>query len=77
MHPENLEAGTLFGMCHGFKVCTGACYLGGYIRDYKSKHNSLKECRAMWDTNVITVSETTEKFTQESYAAVVCAIQSE
>ena len=27
----------MFGSCHGFKVCTGTCYLGGYIRGVESK----------------------------------------
>ena len=33
VRPENLEAGKLLGARHKFKVCTCACYLGGYIRD--------------------------------------------
>ena len=31
MHPDNLEARKYFGKNHGFKVCTGARYLGVYI----------------------------------------------
>ena len=34
MNPNNIEAGGLFGQCSGFKVCMGAHYLGGYIRDH-------------------------------------------
>ena len=37
VRPENIEAGKVFGSCHGFKVCTGTCYLGGYIRGVESK----------------------------------------
>ena len=29
--PENIKAGKLFGACHGFRVCTGASYLGGTL----------------------------------------------
>ena len=36
---ENVEAGKLFGRRHGFKVCTGAHYLGGYIGDDESKRD--------------------------------------
>ena len=36
---DNIEAGKEFGARHGFKVCTGARYLGGYIGDDKSKSN--------------------------------------
>ena len=43
VHPINLESGGLFGQCHGFKVCTGARYLGGYIQDDKSKVDWLKK----------------------------------
>ena len=31
-----------FGLRHGFKVCTGARYLGGFIGDNVSKHKCLK-----------------------------------
>ena len=31
MHPENPEAGELFGAHHGFTVCTVSHYIGGYI----------------------------------------------
>ena len=33
VHPKNIEAGELFGQCHGFKVCTAAHFIGGYISD--------------------------------------------
>ena len=33
IRPENIEAVKFFRARHGFKVCTGARYLGGYIRD--------------------------------------------
>ena len=36
VRPENLEAGKVFRARHGFRVCTGARYLGGYIGDKES-----------------------------------------
>ena len=41
--PDNIEAGKVFVARHGFKVCTGARYLGGYILDDESKHDWLKQ----------------------------------
>ena len=38
---KNIEARKLFRVRHGFRVCTGACYIGGYIGDDESKHNWL------------------------------------
>ena len=32
-HPDNLQAGISFGNDYGFKICTGARYLGGFIWD--------------------------------------------
>ena len=43
VRPENLEAGKLFGAHHGFRVCTGARYLGGYIGGNESKHDWSRE----------------------------------
>ena len=43
IHLNNIEAGKLSGLRHGFKACTGACYLGGYIMDDKSKPDWTKE----------------------------------
>ena len=31
IHPDNLAAGKEFGLRHRFKVCTGMCYLGGFM----------------------------------------------
>ena len=42
MHPDNLTAGKYFGLCHVFKVCTGACYLGGFIGFDEFKRDWLK-----------------------------------
>ena len=58
MHPENIDTGKEFGACHGFKVCTGACYLGGYIRDDKYKSNWMRERKLTWENNINTISKT-------------------
>ena len=75
--PENLEAGKVFGARHGFRVCTGARHLGGYIGDDKSKRGWLRERTMTWEKNINTISKTAGKYPQESYATVVCAIQLE
>ena len=36
VQPENFESGKVFGARHGFKVCTGTNYIGGYIGDDNS-----------------------------------------
>ena len=69
-------AGKLFGRRHGFKVCTSAPYLGGYIRDDRFKRNCLREHTLTWEKNISMIRKTAGKYTQESYAAVVRAIQS-
>ena len=33
VRPDNIEAGKVFRARRGFRVCTGARYLGGYIGD--------------------------------------------
>ena len=77
LHLKNLEAEELFGVHHGFAVCTGAHSLGKYIRDDKSKGGWLKTQKNKWDRNICAVTNTTGKFTEESYTAVVHAIQLE
>ena len=67
----------MFGSHHGFRVCTGANYLGGYIGDNESKHNWQRERTLKWEEEISTTRKTVEKYPQESYAAVVHAIQSE
>ena len=74
VRPENLEAGKCFGRHHGFRVCTGARYLGGYIGDDKFKRDWLIECKLTWEKNINMISKTTGKYQQKSYAAVVHAI---
>ena len=42
--PRESRGGKVFGALHGFRVCKGARYLGGYIVDNKFKRYWLKEC---------------------------------
>ena len=62
VRPENLEAGKEFEAYHGFKVCTGARYLGGYIGDDESKRNWMKERTLTWEKNINRISETVWKY---------------
>ena len=77
MHTENPESGINFGSSHGFKVCTGAHYIGGYIRDDKSKREWLKDWTEKCWRNIHAFTKISGKYPQESYAAVVCSIQRE
>ena len=58
-------------------MCTGAYYLGGCIGDNESNIDWMRERKLTWEKNIHTISETGGKYPQESYAAVVRAIQSE
>ena len=58
-------------------MCTGACYLGGYIGDNKSKRDWLRERTMTWEKNINMIRKTAGKYPQESYSTVVCVIQSE
>ena len=77
MHTDKIKTGKLFGFHHRFKVCTGARYLGSYIRYDRTKHNSLKKRTEVWDHNIFTIRKTVGKYPQESYAEVVRTIRSE
>ena len=48
VHLNNPEAAKLFFLWHGFKLCMGAHYLGGYIKDEKSKREWLKKRTDTW-----------------------------
>ena len=76
MHPKNLKYGKEFGKRHGFKVCMGARYLGGYIGDDESKSDWMRERTLTLEKNIITIRETAGKYPQESYVVVARAIQS-
>ena len=77
VHPDNLETGNQFGLCHGFKVFTSEWYFGGFIGDDKSKLDWIQDRTLTWENNIIKIIETVEKYTQESYDAVVHVIQPE
>ena len=55
----------------------GAHYLGGYIGDGDSKHDWLREPKMTWENNINTIRKPAGKYPQESYSAVVRAIQPE
>ena len=48
VHPDNRKARKLFGLRHGFKVFTGARYLGGFIGDDESKCDWLLDHTIKW-----------------------------
>ena len=74
---DNTKTRNLFGLRHGFEVCTGARYLGSFIGDGESKRDFLKDRMLKWEKNVIKIRKTAGKYSQESYSAVVHLIQSE
>ena len=61
---DNVEAGKLFGSSRGFKVCMGAHYLGGCIRDEESKRKWLKDWKEKWERNIHAVTQTVGKYHQ-------------
>ena len=64
VHPENPKARKLFFVRCGFKVCTGARYLGGYIRDDKSKRSWLKDWMDKWEINIYVITKMVGKYPQ-------------
>ena len=74
VHMENIKSEKVFDQRHGFKMCTGARDIEGYIEDEKSKHYWLKDLTLTWEKKIGTISKTTGKYPQESYAAVARAI---
>ena len=70
MHPKNIEAEKELGNHHVFKVCTGALYLRGYIRDDDSKSYWLKEHTVPWDRNSVTNRNIVRKYPQEDLGLV-------
>ena len=75
VHHDNLKAGKLFGVHHGFKVCTDASYLGS-SGDDESKREWLKDQTGKCERKNHAVTKTADKYPQESYAGVVRSIQS-
>ena len=76
MHLDNLETGKQFGLRHGFKVCTVACYIGGFIGNKESKRDWLKDHTATRENDIYKTVKTTLRYHQEIYSAVVQAIPS-
>ena len=74
MRWENLEVRNVFGARHGFRVCMGARYLGGFIGDNKSKRGWLRERTLTWEKNTKMISKTVGKYIQEIYAAVIFTV---
>ena len=54
----------LFGLSHGFKVCTGARCLGSSIGDNNYKREWLKYRTETWEQNICAISKTAGKYTQ-------------
>ena len=75
-HPQNLKSGGGFRQYHGFKVCAGARYIGGYIGYDRNKGDWLKNCKKKWERDIRDLRKTANNYHHESYAAVVCAVQS-
>ena len=75
MHPKHFNSGKYFCKCHGFKLCMGARYLEGYIMDNKSNSNWLRYRTLTWEKILSRSGENPGKYPQESYFAVVRAIQ--
>ena len=52
----NIEAGKLICLYHGCKVCTGECYLDGYIRYDETKCDCMKKGTEARKQNIHTIS---------------------
>ena len=52
-HQDNLAAGKRFGLRNIFKVCTGERYLGGFIKNKKSKRDWLKDRTSKWEKKIV------------------------
>ena len=61
----------------GLRFAQGVRYLGGLIRGEKTKRDWLKYRTSKWEKNICEITETEGKYPQDSYATVICAIQSE
>ena len=77
MHLDNIDAGKRFGLRYGFKDCTGALYIGGFIKEGESKRDFIKVRTKTWEHNIPKIIKTMEKFPQETCVVVVRTIQLE
>ena len=64
-------------MLRGFKVFTGAHYIGGCTGYDESRRDCMKRRTKTWERGNCTIRKTAWKYPQEIYATVVRAIQSE
>ena len=77
MYPDNIKYRKRFVSCYGFKFCTDANYLGGFIGGDESKRDWIKYCTLTWERNIRTIRKMAGKYFQEIYAVVVRAIKLE
>ena len=77
MHPNKFIARELFGWFHGFKVCTGAQYLSGYIGDDGYKGGWIQKRTEKWEREICVLRKTVEKYIQDGCAVEERAIQLE
>ena len=73
VHSYNLTAREDFGLLHGFKVFTGARYLGGFIGDDESKRDCLEDQTSKWEKKLYD-HQSSGELSQDSYAVVVFVI---
>ena len=62
MHPYNIESIKRFGLCHGFKLCTDARYLGGFIANDESKRDWIKVRTETWERNISKIKKSIGKY---------------
>ena len=72
-NPETVKQ---FDLCHRFKICTGARYLGGFISEHEFKCDWLQDRTSKQEKNIFMIRKTAGKNTK-NYPVVVCAIRSE
>ena len=77
LHSDNFTSGKEFGLSSGFKVCTGTHYLVSFSGGGKYKRDWLKYRTLKWEKYFCAITKMAGKYPKESYAAVVCAVQSE
>ena len=53
VHLYNIAARKYFGLCHGFQVCMGTRYMGGFIGDDKSKRDWLNYQMSKWEKKIV------------------------
>ena len=64
MNLQNIKAGEEFVQPHGFKVCMGTHYLGGYIGYDKTKGDWLKKRTYKWERDIRDIRKKFNKYPQ-------------